>query len=196
MSNNKRGGERFINANLASAAIAMDDYTQASAWPRTAAIFLAIAGSATLLPLFLHIQWMTGPFVNAMLIIMLFLVGIRSALVLCMLPSLAALAGGLLPAPLAPVVPFIMIGNAIYILLIEFFYSRSKDQEKGYWYGVAAGSAGKFLFLYGSVTIIVRLVLKQELAVKVAQMMSWPQLATAATGGMLAWIFLKWIRRI
>jgi hypothetical protein len=30
----------------------------------------------------------------------------------------------------------------------------------------------------------------------VAQMMSWPQFATAITGGLIAWAVLKWLKRI
>lgn len=163
---------------------------------RQIARFLGIAGVATILPFFIHLQWLTGPLVNALLVIMLFLIGIRSALVLCLIPSLMALAGGLLPAVLAPVVPFIMISNVLYVLTIEWLYSMNKDDVRGYWYGIAVGSIIKFTFLYFSVTVISKLLLKQELAMKVAQMMSWPQLATALTGGMIAWVVLRWLKRL
>ena len=131
-----------------------------------------------------------------LLILTLFLVGIRSALVLCLIPSLIALASGLLPAILAPVVPFIMIGNAILVLSVDRIYSYFKDIRQSYWLGVLVGASFKFLFLLASINIISQLLIKQELAVKVAQMMSWPQLATALTGGMIAWLVLKWLKRI
>jgi len=38
--------------------------------------------------------------------------------------------------------------------------------------------------------------LKKEVAVKVATMMSWPQLLTALVGGLLAYLFLKSIRKV
>ena len=158
--------------------------------------FLALAGAATILPFFIHLQWITGPIVNAILIITLFLIGIRSALILCMVPSMIALAGGLLPTILAPVIPFIMIGNAILVLAIDWFYINIKDSRKGFAIGVVVGAALKFIFLFFSVSIISDLLIKQELAVKVAQMMSWTQFATAITGGMLAWVALKWLKRI
>lgn len=157
--------------------------------------FLALAGTATFLPFFIHLQWFTGPIVNAILIASLFLVGIRSALVLCMVPSLMALAGGLLPAVLAPVVPFVMISNAILVLVVDWLYNNFKDERKGYFLGLGMGALAKFLFLFFSVNIISGLLIKQELAVKVAQMMSWPQLATALAGGLLAWAVLKWLKR-
>ena len=163
---------------------------------RTIAQFLGLASIATLLPFFIHLQWVTGPIVNAILIITLFLVGIRSALVLCFVPSLMALSGGLLPAILAPVVPFIMIGNVILVLTVEWIYNSLKETTRGYWFGVVVGAGLKFLFLFISVNLISKLLIKQELLVKVAQMMSWPQFATAVTGGMIAWLVLKWLKRI
>ncbi|MFH1427241.1 MAG: ECF transporter S component [Patescibacteria group bacterium] len=158
--------------------------------------FLTLSGVATLLPFFIHLQWVTGPIINAILIITLFLVGIRSAMVVALIPSLMALAGGLLPAVLAPVVPFIMISNVILILSVDWLYNNFKDENKGYWIGVIVGALLKFTFLFFSVSFIAKLLLKQELAVKVAQMMSWPQFATAVIGGMLAWVVLKWLKRI
>jgi len=158
--------------------------------------FLALAGIATILPFFIHLQWLTGPIVNAILIITLFLIGIRSALVLCLIPSMMALAGGLLPAILAPVAPFIMIGNVILVLTVDWHYNNFKDGLKGYWYGVFIGAGLKFAFLFASVNFISKLLIKQELAQKVAQMMSWTQFATAVTGGMIAWVVLKWLKRI
>lgn len=163
---------------------------------RTVAQFLALSSLAVAMPFFIHLQWATGPIVNALLIIVLFLIGIRSALVLCLIPSLMALAGGLLPAVLAPTVPFIMIANVLYVLVIEWMYIRFKDDFRSYWVGIIAGSLVKFLFLYFSVKVISGILIKQELMIKVAQMMSWPQFVTALSGGMLAWIFLKWLKRL
>src|SRR5680860_819998 len=85
--------------------------------------FLALAGTATILPFFIHVQLFTGPIINAIFVIALFLVGIRSALIICLIPSLMALSGGLIPAILAPVTPFIMISNAIFVLAIDWFYN-------------------------------------------------------------------------
>ena len=158
--------------------------------------FLALSGIATVMPFYIHLQWVTGPLVNALLIITLFLVGVRSALVLCLIPSLMALAGGLLPAVLAPVVPFVMISNVILVLTVDWFYNAAKNADKGYWLGVVFGAGAKFLFLLLSVNFITDLLLKQELAVKVAQMMSWPQFATALTGGLIAYGALKWLKRL
>lgn len=160
------------------------------------ASFLTLASIAVFIPFFVHVQWLTGTIVNAILIIVLFTVGIRGALVLCLMPSLMALSGGLIPPILAPIVPFIMIANVLLVLIIDRSYFYFKDNLKGYWTGLIVGSLLKFVFLYFSLNIISNLLIKQELMAKVAQMMSWPQLATALTGGFIAWIFLKKIKRI
>jgi hypothetical protein len=163
---------------------------------KTATTFLALAGLALALPFFIHLQLLTGPIVNAILILLLFLVDIRAALLVALIPSMMALAGGLLPAVLAPAVPFIMVSNAIFVLTIDQIYNRMKNERQGYWLGVIMGAGLKFIFLFSSVSLISKLLIKQELAAKVAQMMSWPQFATAVAGGVIAWVVLKWLKRI
>lgn len=157
--------------------------------------FIGLAGIAMFLPFFIHLQFITGPIVNAILILILFLAGVRSALVAALVPSLMALAGGLLPAILAPAVPFIMIGNAIFVLTVDFFY-RLRMNAAGYWNGVMIGAILKFSFLHLSVGWITKLLLKHDMAAAVAKMMSWPQFATAFAGGMIAFAVLKWLKRI
>jgi hypothetical protein len=149
--------------------------------------FAGLASVAIFLPYLIHVQWITGPIVNAILILTLLMFGFRNAIAIAVVPSLMALSGGLLPAILAPVVPFIMIGNMILILCVDWCYNNFEDQAKGYWTGVLVGATLKFLFLFASVNIISGLLIKQELAIKVAQMMSWPQFYTVVIGGVIAW---------
>lgn len=158
--------------------------------------FLGLTAIAMGLPFFIHVPLLTGPIINAILILILFLVGIRSALVVALIPSLMALSGGLLPAILAPAVPFIMISNVIFVVIIDRAYNYFKNPTQGYWIGVVFGALVKFLFLLTSVSFITKLLIKQELAPKVAQLLSWPQFATAVVGGLIAWVILKWLRRL
>ncbi len=155
---------------------------------------LGLLLSISFLPFFIHIQFISGPLVNALLIVILFLCGVRTAVLAAVIPSMMALAGGLLPVLLAPVIPFIMISNIIFIFVIDWFYKNTLDTGRGYWFGVVVGALLKFTFLFISVNFISRLLLKHELAAVVAQMMSWPQLATAILGGIIAWAFLKWLK--
>jgi len=158
--------------------------------------FLALSSIATILPFIIHIQWITGPIINAILIITLLLSGIRSAMLVCLIPSVVALSSGLLPAILAPVVPFIMISNVLFVLIIDALNSKLKSVDRSYWLAIITASSVKFLFLFLSVGVIAKILIKQELLIKVAQMMSWTQFVTAITGGVIAFGFLKFLRRI
>jgi hypothetical protein len=163
---------------------------------RTLSRFLVFGGLATMLPFFIHIQWVTGPLVNALLIITLFLVGFRYALLLCFIPSLMALAGGLIPLPLAPVIPFIMASNAILVLFVDRLYSANRDNQRGYWIGIAVGAAMKYAFLALSLAALSQLLAKSPVVVRAAALFSWPQLVTALAGGLIAWTVLKWLKRL
>jgi hypothetical protein len=150
--------------------------------------FTVLLGVATAAPL-INQQTITGPIVNATLFISTVLLGAQNAILVGLVPSLIALAIGLLPAVLAPAVPFIMIGNTILILVFDYF------RQKNYWLGITISSFLKFLFLFGTSSIVVNLFLKKEVATEVAAMMSWPQLFTAIAGGLLAYFVLKSIRK-
>ncbi len=126
-------------------------------------------------------QMIAGPIVNACLFIGAALLGSGNAVLIGLMPSLIALSIGLLPAVLAPMIPFIMTGNAILILV----FSRLK--EKNYWLAVFLASIAKFAFLFGASFIVSNLIIKKEIAVKAASMMSWPQLATALLGAVIAY---------
>ncbi len=149
-------------------------------------IFLLIS-AATIVPLF-HQQTITGPIVNAILFISVFLLDCQSAILVGLIPSMIALSAGLLPPVLAPMVPFIMMSNTI--LIITFNYLK----EKNYWLGIVSASVLKFIFLFSASSIVINLLLKKEIAAKVAAMMSWPQLFTALSGGVIAYLFLKFIK--
>ncbi len=156
--------------------------------------FIALAAVAVILPFFIHLQWITGPIINAILILALIIVGFRSALLIALLPSLIALGSGLLPVILAPAVPFIMISNVILVLAVDYFWQNRKKDFKAYWRGVIVGAGLKFIFLFLSIDLIAKLLIKQQLATAIAQMMGWTQFATAIAGGIIAWLILKFLR--
>lgn len=185
----KRENENFTMQNIA------EEQTLEKVNVQSLARFITLAGVALFLPFFIHLQWLTGSVVNAILILVLFLVGIRSALVVALVPSLMALAGGLLPAVLAPAVPFIMISNVIFILSLDRVYDWSKNSDRGYWLGILVGAVLKFIFLYVSVSWVVKLLTREELAMAIVRMMSWSQLITAVLGGVIAFAVLKWLKR-
>ncbi len=154
--------------------------------------FLLLLTLATAAPLLgFHSQWITGPIVNAALILAVYLVGIRGALLIGILPSTIALGVGLLPAILAPMIPFIIISNTLLVLIVDWF----KDgRYLNYWPALFFAATVKYLFLFFTSSLVISLLLKQSLATKVAQLMSWPQFFTAVMGGFLTWVFLKLLK--
>ena len=151
--------------------------------------FLFLTSLVTIAPLF-HFQPITGLIVNAIFFITVSLLGIKYALLIGLIPSLIALLTGLLPVILVPMIPFIMLSNII--LIITFFCLKNKN----YWLGIIAASVLKFIFLFTTSSVVINLLLKKEIATKVAEMMSWPQLLTALGGGVIAYIFLNSLKKV
>jgi len=147
-------------------------------------IFASLLSIALVVPLS-HRQNVTGPVVNATLFITTSILGTQAGILVGLIPSVVALSAGLLPPVLAPMVPFIMIGNTILILSFDAL------KNKNYWISVATSSFLKFIFLYATSSVVVNLLLKKDIAQQVVIMMSWPQLVTAIAGGVLAYLFLK-----
>ena len=150
--------------------------------------FATLIGVATIVPLF-HYQPVTGPIVNATLFIAAATLGPQRAILIGLVPSMIALSAGLLPAVLAPMIPFIMLSNAILIMTF------SALKKKNYWLNVAIGSTLKFIFLFATSSIVINLLIKKEIAQQVALIMSWPQLLTALAGGVIAYPIIKLIKR-
>jgi hypothetical protein len=148
-----------------------------------------IIAIATIVPLF-HQQLITGPIINAMLFIAVVVLGAEKAVLTGLIPSLIALSIGLLPAVLLPMIPFIMVGNTVLILVFDFF------RKKNYWLGAVLASFFKFLFLFSTSSVVINLLLQKEVAKNVALMMSWPQLFTALAGSLIAYLFLKTVKKI
>jgi riboflavin transporter len=135
-------------------------------------------------------QLVTGTIVNAALFISCFVLGKRGAILLALAPSVFALAVGLLPSALAPMVPFIILGNVILILIFDYF------RKKNFWLGVFSSSLLKLFFLASTSSLIINMFFKKEIAQSVAAMMSWPQLLTAVLGGSLAYFYLRFFKKI
>ena len=146
-------------------------------------------GLLTVVPGFIHSQWITGPMVNAILLISAVLIGPMEAVFLGLFPSTVALSAGLLPLPLAPMVPFIMIGNAILVAIFYYIY------KKNIFAAIGISALLKFAFLHFSVVLIMSKLLTSQLTASLAVMMSWPQLFTALIGGAVAYGVLRGINK-
>jgi len=85
-----------------------------------------------------------------------------------------------------PMIPFIMIGNALYVLV----FSGMKNKPVG----MVLGSLVKFLWLSASVYYMLPLFGVKAPAVLV-EMFTFPQLATAVMGGVLALLVLGLLKK-
>ncbi|MFH1175231.1 MAG: iron hydrogenase [bacterium] len=140
---------------------------------------------ASVVPAVFHTQWITGPIVNAILFLSVIYCGLSGALVVSIIPSVVALSVGLLPAPLAPAIPYIILGNAIMVLVFSVF------RNKNFWLGIGLAALLKFAFLFGAASIVIKLLSASKIAPKIIAMLSWPQLATALAGGIIAFGIYK-----
>jgi len=155
-------------------------------------IFVAIAVVA---PYFGQ-QIITGSIVNALLFISVSLLGIESAFFLCLIPSLISIYTGLLPIALAPMIPFIMTGNALLVLI---FYKATRlrqgyGEARSFWFGAISAALIKFIFIWCVGMVLANSVL-HGISKTVMLMISWPQLATAIAGAAIAFLFLKTIKK-
>ncbi len=148
------------------------------------AIFVALLAIVTLAPM-LRNQFLTGPVVNASLIIAVVMLGSRSGMMLGLLPSVLALGTGILNPVMAPQIPFIMAANAIFVLCFAGL------NRYGFWTGLLTASLLKTAFLFGTSFIVANMIASPTLAASISQMMSWPQLATAIGGGVIAFGIIK-----
>ena len=161
-----------------------------------------IVRTAILLALTLVMQFagfpqpITGPAVNAMLILSTIFVGPLGAIIIgCLTPWLAFLRGIM---GFAPLIPYIMLANAIYVICFYLVRQAIKkafgatSQEgfacslKGFisgGCGVVVGALLKFLVLSLAVRFFIA-----DVKPKIAQAMQLPQLFTALLGGAIALI--------
>jgi hypothetical protein len=120
-----------------------------------------------------HNQWITGTVVNAIIFLAVWRVGIVNAMLIAALPSSIALSRGLLPAPMAILIPYIILSN---VILIATFYALKKYPLAG----IISASLVKFLFLFAITSFFIKV------ASPLLAMMHWPQLFTALAGGLIA----------
>ncbi|MDP1845489.1 MAG: hypothetical protein Q8L09_01935 [Candidatus Moranbacteria bacterium] len=130
-----------------------------------------------------HNQWITGTIVNTLLFLAVWRVGIVNAMLVAALPSSIALMRGLLPAPMAVLIPYIIISN---LAMIFVFYAIKKYPLAG----IISASLAKFLFLFAITSFFIKL------AAPFVMMMQWPQLVTALAGGLVAVGIIKLFAKV
>ena len=167
-------------------------------WIRLAKIGLLLS-LALLIPAFGLPQPVTGPLVNALLILAVESTGIGAAMLAGMITPLNALLHGVLPLPLMVMIPFIALSNAVLVGLYGAL------RRTNYWLALGVAAVAKFGLLYAAVTwLLVRplsismggTATAMTLPAAIANAMQWPQLATALAGGVIAYAALAGYRRL
>jgi hypothetical protein len=139
-------------------------------------------------------QPITGPLINALLILTVEWGSVSEAICVGMVTPVGAALRGILPLPLLVMIPFISLGNAILVGSYGFFRQRNR------WLGLGLGASAKALFLYSTSMILTARPLhiemggREQVAVMpeaYLTMMSWPQWLTAMAGGLLAFGILE-----
>ena len=157
-------------------------------WVTQTGVFLAVLIVAQVLTRPLGTTFVTGSVTNTILILSTMLCGISAAAVLCAVSPILATVLGI--GPLWPFIPVIIAGNLVLVILWHLIALRREKRAKAFEaFALVAAAAAKFLVLYlGIVNLIVPLVLKigEPQASAVSAAFSWPQLVTAAIGGLLA----------
>lgn len=157
---------------------------------RSRPLMLLLALTAGLaIPLIGLPQWVTGPLVNALLVLIALRLGVGEAIVVGMVTPLAAALRGVLPLPLLVMIPFIALGNAALVSVLGALWERGK------WAALGLAAAAKFVLLYAAVTWLVARPLSVQVGgvaqavampAAIVEMMRWPQLGTALVGGAIA----------
>jgi hypothetical protein len=137
-------------------------------------------------------QLVTGSLVNLLLIVAVMICGLPSGIIVGLITPIAAKLFGI--GPLAPIIPFIMLGNAV-IVTVWHFVSKMSFANKYVvrCMTVASGAVCKFVTLYlGIVQLAVPylLELQPKQAAVISGMFSVPQLFTALIGGGIAVLIL------
>ena len=155
---------------------------------------LWITETAVMIALLVALQWATKPLgqfvtgscVNLVLGVSVLVGGLWCGLTVALVSPFFAFLLGIGPAFL-PIVPMVAVGNMVLVVILHLLASRDKIAIRSY-LAVAVGAVTKFLALW---LLIVKLVLptlglaeKQVAAISAS--FSWPQLVTAAIGGVLA----------
>jgi hypothetical protein len=169
--------------------IKVKEYNYSNQFQNIEMVVLSLA--AFFIPLFLgHQQIIVGSVVNAFLIAgALHLKGWKVAPVIIM-PSLGAVAAGLLFGPLSKflllMVPFIWIGNTLLVVSMKKF-------KLNYWFKLGLGTIIKAGFLFTAAFILYTL---GALPVIFLTAMGILQVATALVGGLLAFTYEKMAQKL
>lgn len=172
---------------------------------------LWITETAVMLALLITLQWATKPLgqivtgscVNAVLAVTVLFSGMSSGVTVALLSPVFAYLLGI--APQIVTVPAIMVGNAVYVVLLRKLTGgnvRELSKAAGAW---GAAAVAKFATLYALVVLVIcgvlaeplleQGVLKQPMLTALPATFAWPQLVTALIGGAVALLVVPVLKK-
>jgi len=155
-------------------------------WLTRAAFLLTIA----LLFQFIRLgQFVTGPAINAALLIATVLLGPWGGVGIGALTPVTAFFAGVLKPVLAPAIPFIVLGNASLCLVFGF------GRRANSYLAVVVAAVVKFAVMSAGVHYLVPILFGTELPPGATVALTWPQLLTALAGAILAFLVLEGLAR-
>jgi riboflavin transporter len=131
-------------------------------------------------------QLLVGSVVNAVLLISSYLCGTFYGTAVGVLTPWTALLVGQLKPAMAPFIPFIMLGNAVFVIAFGLLAAK---KPFGKYAGIALGAVLKFCFLYlaaNKLIYLFKMNFPEKIAKSLATAMGTTQLVTALIGGALS----------
>ena len=171
-------------------------------WITETAIMLALLVSLQALTKGLG-QLVTGSCVNALLAISALVGGLSCGITVALVSPVLALLLGIAPQILT--VPAIMIGNAVYVILLFAISDRSEKHVIRQIAAWLVAAAAKFATLYivvvkiicgvMSASLLAAGTLKEPMLKALPATFSWPQLITALIGGAVALLIVPVLKK-
>ncbi|MBP3412633.1 MAG: ECF transporter S component [Oscillospiraceae bacterium] len=148
-------------------------------------------------------QLVTGSCVNAILAVAVLFAGLGSGLTIAVISPVLAFLLGIAPQILT--VPAIMVGNAVFVLLLHFLADPAGKKLVKQLLAWLVAAAAKFAVLYLIVTKVIcgfladslmeAGTLKAPMLKALPATFSWPQLFTALLGGAVALLITPVLRK-
>ncbi len=146
-------------------------------------------------------QPLTGPLINMLLLLTAIFVGWKAGIMLGVITPVVAILRGQLPASLAPMMPFIAVGNVLLVACFSVLISwqavaqRSLIYDWRTYFAIGVAALIKFCWLTASVKMVLPVFLGKHLPSPLVYMMTLPQLITASIGGLLAVLVVELFNR-
>ena len=148
-------------------------------------------------------QLVTGSCVNAILAVAALVGGLSSGLTVALISPVLAFLLGIAPQILT--FPAIMVGNAIYVVLLSLLADKSGKNLIKQAIAWLVAAAAKFAALYAVVVLLICGILSENLLASgllkapmlkaLPATFSWPQLFTALIGGAVALLIVPTLRK-